>query len=274
MSWAVVARKDFQDARKSKTLWALAALFLLFTVGMAVLYAQIDALSEGATEVTSIGLLGFLAAPASLFVSIAGVVICYRSVAGESESGTGKLLLSLPNSRRDVVLGKLVGRTAVLAVPLAMGFVVSILVVLGLYESFDAVRYLVFVVVTLLFALAYVGLVVGISATTTSTGRASALAVGAWFLFEMLWGALTTGAIYVVSGFSFPTEQPDWGLFLNSLPPSSAYSNAATGFLGGSIGGEGPTPFFLESWFSVLVLVAWVVVPVGLGYLRYRSLDL
>lgn len=272
-NWAVVARKDFADARRSRSLWALSALFLLFTVGMAVLYSQIDALSPEAADATAVGLLAFLSAPAGLFVSIASVVVCYRAVAGESESGSGKLLLSLPNARSDVVVGKVVGRTAVLVAPLVLGFVVSLAVVLGLYEAFDPVEYLTFVLVTVLFALAYVGLVVGISASTTSTARASALAVGAWLVLEILWDAVPMGAAYVANGFAFPATLPEWALFLNLLAPSAAYSNAATGFLGQATVAS-DLPFYLESWFSLLVLLAWAAVPVTLGYLRYRRLDL
>jgi len=37
VSWTSVARKDFQDARRSRVLWALAAVFLALAAGVASL---------------------------------------------------------------------------------------------------------------------------------------------------------------------------------------------------------------------------------------------
>lgn len=274
MTWSVVALKDFRDARRSKALWALAVVFLLFTVGMVFLYSQLQSLGGDGGQATSIGLLAFVASPASLFVSITSVVVCYKSVAGEAETGTGKLLLSLPNDRLDVVVGKVAGRAAVLAIPLLAGFLVALVAAVGLFDNFDPLRYLWFVAVTLVFTVAYVGLVVGISASTTSTSRASAMAVGAWLVLEILWDVVPIGAVFVTNGFSLPTEMPEWALFLSNLAPSAAYGNAATDTIAQSGMLAGETPLYLQSWFSLLVLVAWAVIPVTLGYLRYRDLDL
>lgn len=274
MTWTVVARKDFQDARRSRSLWALSALFVLFIAGMAYLYTLLPGLDPAsAEELTTLGLLFFLSAPATLFISITAVVLAHRAIAGESESGSGKLLLSLPHTRRDVVVGKVVGRSAVLVLPIVAGLVVALAVVLALYAEFSALDYAAFTAVTVLYALAYVSLIVALSATTTSTGRAAVLAVGAFLVFELLWGVVVTGLVYVADGFRFTGVLPDWALFLNVLVPSAAYGNAVTGVLPG-VSTSATVPFYLEGWFSLLVLVFWAVVPVTLGYLRYRSADL
>lgn len=274
MSWTVVARKDFEDARRSRSLWALSGLFVLFVSGMIYLYTLLPELDPAASEeLTTLGLLFFLSAPATLFISITAVVLAHRAIAGESESGSGKLLLSLPHTRRDVVLGKVVGRSAVLVLPIVAGLVVALAVVLALYAEFSAVDYAAFAAVTVLYALAYVSLVVALSATTTSTSRAAALAVGAFLVFELLWGAVVTGLVYVADGFTFTGVVPDWALFLNVLVPSAAYTNAVAGVLPGA-SASATVPFYLHGWFSLLVLAFWAVVPVAFGYLRYRSADL
>ena len=36
----------------------------------------------------------------------------------------------------------------------------------------------------------------------------------------------------------------------------------------------GEVPFYLSEWFSALVLLAWILLPVLVGYLRFRTADL
>jgi ABC-2 type transport system permease protein len=59
-----VARKDFQDARRSRVLWALSVVFLALAAGVAGLYAFVPAITAE-PGVSTIGLLGFLASPAT-----------------------------------------------------------------------------------------------------------------------------------------------------------------------------------------------------------------
>jgi ABC-2 type transport system permease protein len=42
--------------------------------------------------------------------------------------------------------------------------------------------------------------------------------------------------------------------------------------LGGALGG--PVPFYLTGWASVVVLLAWLVVPLALGYRSFARADL
>jgi ABC-2 type transport system permease protein len=280
MSWAVVARKDFADARRSRSLWALSAAFLALAVLFAVLYTYVPEISGGTEELSSIGLLGFLAAPVTLFVAVAALVIAYRSVAGETETGSGKLLLGLPHTRRDVVLGKVVGRTLVLTIPVVVGLLAMLAVVFATNVTFSPVEYGVFALVTALFVLTYVTLFVGVSASTASTTRAAAIGVLALVVLEFAWDVVPLAAWFVLNGFQVPeafftgnlAAMPDAVAFLASLPPSGAYERAVGGVLSGSLGGAGP--FYLQQWFGVVLLALWALVPATVGYLRYRRADL
>jgi ABC-2 type transport system permease protein len=279
VSWSIVARKDFQDATRSRVLWGLSAVFLLLAVLVSGLYAFVPEISAE-PELSTVGLLGFLASPVTLFVAVASVVVCYKSIAGEAESGSGKLLLSLPHTRRDVVLGKVVGRPLVLAIPVSIGLVAMLAVIFAGGVSFTPVDYALFVAVTLAFVLVYVSVYVGISASTASTARAATLSVVALVVFEFVWDVVPLGAWFVANGFRVPeafftgnlAAMPDWVAFLVNLAPGAAYLNAIGGVLQGSLGGAGP--FYLANWFSVVVLAAWMLVLLAVGYRRYRRADL
>jgi len=277
MSWAVVARKDFNDARRSRSLWALSATFLALALLFAGLYAFVPEFTAD-EEASTLGLMTFLAAPVALFVAVAALVIAYKSIAGEVESGSGKLLLSLPHTRRDVVLGKIVGRSLVLSIPVLVGLVAMLAVVLVGDVSFSATDYVLFTLVTMLFVLVYIAFFVGISAGTTSTARAATLSVLALVVLEFAWDIVPMGAWFVANGFQVPpglfsgAAMPNWVALLANLPPSSAYMNAVAGVLTGSMSASGP--WYLSRWFSLVVLAVWGIIPIVLGYLRYNHADL
>lgn len=273
MTWTAVARKDFRDARLSKSLWVLTALFVLMSAGFAYLYATIPELSTDVNGVSTVGLLFLLSAPATLFIAIAAIVVAASSIGGERGSGSAKLLLGLPHTRRDVVLGKLVGRTAVLAVAIVTGLVLSLAVVFALYASISLTDYAIFAALTLLLALAYTGLMIGISATTATGGRAIAYGLAAFVVLELLWDAVPFAVYFVVNGFSAAgiVSPPSWIAFLGLLAPTAAYGNALTWFLGTASAG---TPFYLTGWASLVVLAGWLIVPLVIGYRRFDRADL
>ena len=277
MTWAVVARKDFNDARRSRSLWGLSAAFLVLALLFAGLYAFVPEVTAD-EEMSTVGLMTFLAAPIALFVAVASLVVAYKSVAGEAESGSGKLLLGLPHTRRDVVLGKVVGRSLVLAVPVLVGLVAMLAIVFVGEVTFSAADYVLFGLVTMLFVLVYMAFFVGISASTTSTARAATLSVLALVILEFAWDVVPIGAWFVANGFVVPpglfsgAAMPDWVAFLANMPPSSAYLNSVGGVLTGSMTGAGP--WYLSQWFSLVVLAVWGIVPLVVGYLRYNRADL
>jgi len=61
------------------------------------------------------------------------LIAAYLAIAGERESGSLKLLLGLPPSRGEVLVGKFLGRSGVVAIGLVLGFLVSGVVTVAIY---------------------------------------------------------------------------------------------------------------------------------------------
>ncbi len=285
MSAIAIAKKDFQDAVRSRGLIALTVIFVLFTVAGAYIGTQISGLL-GDEAGDTLDLIIGLQTPASFLVPIIALLIGYGAVAGERESGSLKFLLGLPHTRQDVVLGKVLGRTAVVAVSILIGFIAGMIAIFAFTGSFSLVEYAVFTLLTVALGFVYVCIGVALSSMTKSTTRAAVGAVGLLALFWILWSVIAQLLLYLVSGSVFPQPPiPGWYVAFLSLPPGPAYGSALGAILdGGGLAAastyqgqglvEGGIPIVAEPWFGFVLLAAWAFVPLALGLLRFDRVDL
>ncbi|MCU4925816.1 ABC transporter permease [Halobacteria archaeon AArc-dxtr1] len=284
-----VARKDFADAARSKLLWGMIALLgAIVAIGYVAIWVSDP-------DATAAEVLGFISFPLQTILPIAALVVGYMAVVGERRSGSIKILLGLPPNRTDVVFGKLLGRTAVVAVAIGVAFVLALVLGLVFFGGAPIVDWLVFAAITLLFGLTFVGMAVGVSASVSSRGRSMAAAVGIYLVFVGLWELLTAGPYYLLYDETPPVEAETWYLFLDQLNPMVVYANLATEALEGEAypflfqyGLEdfeatgmtsaeryaGDAPFYLQEWFGIVPLLLWIAVPVAIGYYRFQKTDL
>jgi len=268
--WTTVARKEFRDAARARSLWALTAVMVVSMT--AAVYVVGFVFSAGAENgMTGERLISGMAQQGSFFVtsvvSLLGLMAAYASIVDERSSGSLKILLGLPYSRRDVVLGKLVGRAAVIVAATAAAFGVAVLVVLS-YGGVSPVDYVFLAFLTTALGVVYVSVGIAVSAGVRTRSRAAAAAVGVFFFFKFLWDstAVPRGVVYAVErDAAAVTSPPGWYDYLVALGPNVAYSNVAGGYVDGF--GEIET-------LSVVVLVFWLVVPVVLGYVVFENSDI
>lgn len=280
MSWTIVAKKDFQDAVRSRMLWGLTGLFVLFMAGIAYVYTLL--IGQGGTgdpAVDTLGLIAFLSSPVALLVPITGLVIGHKAIAGEVESGSAKLLLSLPHSRRDAIVGKVVGRTAVLSISIVVGLLAGVIVVLALYDEFGFASFAVFSLLSLALGAVYTSIGVGISAVTNDSGRATIIAAGFFLVMEALWGLIPMGINRVLNGtFVVASPTPLWYAFFGRIPPSAAYSYALGDFVPeaslGAVAGTPAESVLLTGGAMLALLLAWFVLTPLAGYLRFDGRDI
>lgn len=298
MSAITVARKEFNDARRSRVLLGVVALFVL-SVGV-VTYLLVEFLFTGAgqdltSEQLTAATVAFLSgiitqgiAPIGVLIPAIGLLLGYDAISGERESGRIKLLLGLPHSRRDVVLGKLLGRTAVAAVAVVAGFLAATVVLLAFAGGVSPGAVAVLLVVTLVFAAVYVSIGIAVSALSPSSGWAVGLALGVVALFQLLWGAIFLVLEIVFFRDLAPGEPlPAWVRGIRSASPPDAYRKAVIASLetlsdvsdfgpgqGSNLGAPSDAPLYLQDWFGFVWLALWAVVPLAVGYLRFRDADL
>ena len=277
MSWQVIAAKEFDDAVRSRMLWALVAVVALvmgLTSLVPLLIPEFDAS-------VSMG-LGAASEFAAMLVPIVALVAAYLAIAGERESGSLRLLLGLKPARGTVVVGKFVGRSSVVVVGIGTGVLIAGLLAWVVYGELPLTAFAGILVLTGALGVAFVGIAIGISASTTTRARAMTIGIAAYLGLALLWDLVPQGVHLVVVG-SFPNGPvPGWYLLLEGLSPSGAYSALVTAVLSSSNpaipGAEalvgGPVPVYAQWWVFVFVLVAWTVVPLVVGYTVFRRADL
>lgn len=295
-----VAKKDFQDAVRSWLFWGLSVFFfvLLVVVTGALSYFGEDIAAQGATTDMLVVLVSQIT---KVVVPLIALVLGWKSIAGERESGSIKVMLSLPHSRKDVLLGKLLGRSAVLSLSLTVGFVLAAVVVAALLGAFDIVDYAGLLVMSIIYGVAYTSIAVALSSLTRSTTLAGAAMGSVFLLFYVIWNSLESvfrllgereilffdTVTYTVEsgGQGFELTRPEnWAYFIINLDPGQAYTNGLTLLTdvdalenqsvasAQMFGGE--LPIFLQDWFSFLILLFWIVIPTVIALYRFDRVDL
>jgi ABC-2 type transport system permease protein len=215
--------------------------------------------------------------------------LTYLAIAGDRERGSIKYHLGLPNSRGEYFLAKYVSRTGVAVVTMALGVVVAFLVATATYGSApDIARFLTFGAVSVLFALAFAGVFVAISATVTTRSRAMFGVFGAYFVLSAFWvgflPVLNLGTVLDAAGALPGVTVPDsTRAVIAALSPAGAYFNLLPELVWTDVLTEYDTfatfadrPDYLgyEAWFNLLVVGVWAVGAPLVGYLRFRTAEL
>lgn len=273
---STVARNDFRNVRRSRLLWGVVGIYVAF---VALLFYTSGTGDNPEVTRTLFGAV-FLTTLVLPLVAVAGA---YLAVAGERESNTARFLLSQPTARHSVVLGKFLSRGLTLAVALLVAVLVGVGFVVALYPTLEPVAVAKFFGLSLLLVSAYVSVSVGISAASASRSRAISATMGLYFV---------TVVLTVFQGFSIESALR-WvlgdllGLGISDelyagivavASPAEAYLNSTLAIFSPenfqAIQVSGSLPFYLETWFMIVVLLLWTAVPLALGISAFERAEI
>ncbi|MBV0903019.1 ABC transporter permease [Haloarcula salina] len=293
--WFPLARNEARILLTSKGPWALAALLVLWAYRPS--YIAWDGLGPDMT-------VGFVQTTATIVLPLGALLLSYRSIVGERRSGSLKFVLGLPLTRTDVLVGKVLGRSVGIAVPVTVSASALGLIGLVRFGLFSPLRFLAVLLATHLYVLVLVSLATAVSAVTTSTVRATGVVFGVVFLVLTVFWKLIASRIYsAVSGQAAnPYDAPADGLLfaLLRVSPDRSYRVLTNWILG--VGNSGasydavitklqtptsisvfvveaafettPVPFYLHEVTGFVVLVVWLVVPLGVARYLFERGDL
>lgn len=278
MSLTAVIKKDFRDSIRSYTLIGLTLLFAVFAAGLAAIQFIPPMFRDSTVEMSTLALLNSMRQPTVLLVPWIGLAIGYNTITGERESGSLYLLLGLPNSRTDVILGKFFGRTAVVAVSILVGYAIAGSVALLTYDSFDIEVFGLFTVLTIVYGTVYVAVGIGFSAVVKSREWALAGATLLYTLFLLGWDIMLLLLQLATVGSEVPEAGlPNWFPLVGLLNPSTAFMHAARAVIPEyheiTIYPE-TDAFYLQDWVGFVVLALWCLIPLIFGLYRFTNVDL
>lgn len=275
MNWLVIARRDFQDARRSRILALVIGLFV-------ALIALVMATSSTSGSTPGEDALWTLHGIALFLMPIVMLVVGYLAIAGERETGRIKYLLGLPNRRWEVVVGKFLSRSLIAGLAIGLSMAVGLLVMFVRFPSVPLGQAAGLAVFMLLLAVVYVGIAVGVSAMTATRARAMAGVIGIYVLFTVYWIAPQVNPMnsisYVVENLLGMSPRENLYEFVFLLSPSFAYDRLTNELLfervqdGSQLAGS--DAFYLQAEFMPVILLGWVVLVLGVGYLRFQDAEL
>jgi ABC-2 type transport system permease protein len=233
--WYTVAKKEFRDAIRSRGLWLLGLLFttaFIAPVALA-LYFDVGMNPRGQGLGMQLLLSQVYLNMVTFLLPIVAIFVGYAAIAKERTSGSLKLLLSLPHSRRDVIVGKVLGRCAVLGVPLVASLALTAVFLAASRLTFKPQLFAMFSLFTVVFAVVFVAIVVSISGALRKSLWAGAASFVVYFYFTFLWNSAANGVGQLLRNDLGVTGAIGWHavLLLKLINPNQAYKTLVSSML-------------------------------------------
>lgn len=263
----VIAGKEFRDRLRNRWVLAVAAVFTAF----ALVIAYFGAAQQGA-----VGLRGIDVTIASLvslviyLVPLIALILGYDAIVAERERGSLDLLLSMPITRLELLLGKFAGLAGALGVATFVGFGLAGVLLVQQLGGGALYHYGGFMLSAFLLSLCFLSLAVMVSVLAHDRVRASGVAIALWFLYVLVYDLVLLGILVVTEGrFS-----------LNFFPVLLMLNPADIFRILNIFGFEdvrriyGLATVFPETlanpWLLGSAMVFWIIAPLGVAAWRFK----
>lgn len=280
MNWRPITAIDLRTLWRSNVVRALMGGVALMIAFQSVVFA-IDPPQLPQGTIGTEQWAGDLRSTVVIVASMLAAVVTHRAIAGDIETGRSKLFLTSPHTRRDLVLGKAVSRGLTTVLPVVAGLCLAAVLASLLGIPIAADSFVLFVLLSVLFALSFVGAVLGISLLAETELEATVGGVGFFLAFGAAWGLLTTVVRTLwetISGEANSETLPDWFVVFDMLGPAGAYERLVVELVSSPDGGyfavHSDPPWYFSEWVPLVVLVLWGVVPVVIGLVVFARSDL
>ena len=263
----IIAAKEFWGRIRNRWVLSVALVFTLFALSIAYF---------GAAQQGTVGFRGIEVTIASLvslviyLIPLIALILGYDAIVGERERGSLDLLLSMPITRLELLLGKFFGLSAALGFSTLIGFGSVGLLLAYKLNAVSLLHYGRFMLSAILMGMAFLSMAVMVSVIATERIRASGIAISLWFFFVLIFDLLLL-AVLVTGGGKIGTDVLPFLLFLN---PADIFrilnifsSEDARAFYGLST----IMPNMLtNAGLLCTAMVFWIVAPLGVALWRFK----
>jgi Cu-processing system permease protein len=191
----VIAGAEIRTARRNR--WVLAITLLL--AALALTLALLGSAPTGTVGADPLEVIVVSLASLTIFlVPLIALLLAYDAIVGEAERGTLMLLLAYPVARWQVILGKFLGHSAVLAFATCLGYGVAGLVLAQGAVAPDTESWAAFAGMigsSILLGMAFLALGYLVSTVAGDRGMAAGMAIGVWLLLVLLYDMTLLGLL-------------------------------------------------------------------------------
>jgi Cu-processing system permease protein len=272
---AIIAGKEIRDGLRNR--WVLGTTVLL--TALALTLAFVGSAPTGTVKLSLLAVTVVSLSSLTVFLlPLIALQLSYDAIVGEIDRGTMALLLAYPVSRLQVIFGKFVGHSTILAIATAVGFGAAGLVLQIAGNDLDAQSWRAFIAMiasSILLGATFLALGYLVSAAVSDRGTAGAISIGVWLLFVLIFDMALLGWLVADHGRNLTAARLTWLLLLNPtdvyrLFNLTGFSNvslfAGTAGLGAQIA-VGPLGL-------LAALTGWTFIPLALATALFKRRQL
>ncbi len=262
-----IAEKELKDGLRNRWLIAITLIFSVMASGLSWFgSASVGSIgfSSVANTIISLSSLNVFLLP------LIALLLSYNAIVGEDEDGTLLLLLTYPLTKGELLLGKLLGHTSILAIATIVGFGSASLIIAIFAEGVDLTALLsafgLFILSAILLGMVFICLSYVISSWVSEKSKAAGLALIIWFFFVLIYDMGLLGILVATEG----QIQADLFPYLLLLNPTDIFR--LVNLVTFDTNGTGLLSIASEQSFSlsglIFSLTIWIIVPFSLAYYR------
>ncbi len=262
-----LAGKEFRDRFRNRWVLAVAVVFTVFSLMItyfgAAVQGQIGPRSIELTIASLVSLVIYL-------IPLIALLLGFDAIVGERERGSLDLLLALPITRLELLLGKFLGLAGALTLSTVAGFALVAVLLFQQFSYAGLYHYLGFVFSSVLLGLAFLSLAMLLSVLARDRTRASGLAIALWFALVLVFDLLLLGLL-VASGGELGGDAFAYLLLLNPADIFRILNIFSLDDVRRLYGLASIVPPALgQAWLMGGAMLVWIVGPLALASWRFR----
>jgi Cu-processing system permease protein len=260
----VVAGQEVRVGLRNR--WILATTLLLAALALSL--TLLGSAPTGTVGSDPLAIIVVSLSSLTIFLlPLIALLLSFDAVVGEQERGTLILLLAYPVSRWEVVIGKFLGHSAILAVATVAGYGCAIAALLlreGLGQA-DWSAFAAMVGSSVLLGAVFLALGGLASVLVRERATAAGIAVAVWLVFVLLYDTALLGILVADQGRIVGPAGLDILLLLNPTDAYRLFNLTSSDNVSVYAGMAGPGESGLAPSLLIASLVAWVALPLGLA---------
>lgn len=207
-------------------------------------------------------------------VPLVALLMSFDAVAGEVERGTLPLLLTYPVARWEVLVGKLLAHTAILVIALLAGYgaaaAIAVVTDPAAVAGFGALWRLTWT--STLLGATFLGIGYALSSLARRASGAAGLAIGLWLGLVVLYDLGLLAAVVADDGGTFTKDVFPYALLANPADAFRLFNLTASQAIAAA-SGVGGAAGSIPAWQSLLSILVWPLLALGLASLAFRKVE-